>query len=706
MYRPPGNAQQRITLNRQWTNIMTSTMLDGVDIMKTNNTPARSIGGLAVCALLLALLNPVLAFDRTEQREPCADYSATRKPLFGDLHVHTSYSFDSHVSNQRNDPNAAYTYARGEPIVLADADGNQTVRAQIQRPLDFTSITDHAEFLGPINLCTQDSAKLAYWFPACIAGRSDWFYGRLLAARYWTSVGVVDDSNQKSESFVCSLGDCSAAHKEAWQGIQAAAEKHYDRSRECSFTTFVGYEYTDAPNYANLHRNVIFRNAIVTDTAISTYDTGSKNVPQLWRQLREQCIDGIAGCDVLAIPHNSNLSRGLMFPDPGSEKEAQDRLFFEPLVELVQHKAASECRFDRLVGSGLDTEDELCDFEQVVADNLGMLGTLHGEVQIEEGRAVPLEKFGHRNMVRNVLKDGLGLEQSTGINPFRMGFIGSTDTHSATPGGAEENNYVGHLGQRDSGYRNVQDHFFDNPGGLAVVWAEENSRDSIFEGMRRREAYATSGTRPVVRFFAGEDLPEELCSDPDMVARAYASGVPMGGELQAPKQSPAFLVSAAKDPGTARHPGLDLQRVQIIKGWLDSAGNTHERVYDVAGTPDNRASVDPNTCLPTGSGHKNLCTVWRDPEYNSRESAFYYVRVLENPSCRWSTLQCQAAGVNPFAENCADQAAEQTARLQDEGAVGDVYGRCCLDPQQEPFYQPTIQERAWTSPIWINTSKE
>ncbi|KAA1194627.1 DUF3604 domain-containing protein [Pseudohalioglobus sediminis] len=626
--------------------------------------------------------------------------------MFGDLHVHTSYSFDSYVSSQRNDPAAAYRYAKGEPIMLPDADGEQTLRARIERPLDFTAVTDHAEFLGPINLCTQDSSRLAYWFPACIAGRSNWYIVQLLAAQYWTKVGVVNDAAQKGESFVCTLDDCNAAHKEAWAGIQAAAEAHYDRSETCSFTTFIGYEYTDAPNYANLHRNVIFRNDRVTGTAISTYDTGSKNVPELWRQLRQQCIEGIPGCDVLAIPHNPNLSRGLMFPDPANEQEARERLFFEPLVELVQHKAASECRYDRLAGRGLDTEDELCDFEQVEADNLAMLGTVYGEVRTDEASPVPLAEFGRRNMMRNVLKDGLALQQQTGINPFKLGFIGSTDTHSASPGGAEEHNYTGHLGRRDAGYRNVQDHFFDNPGGLAVVWAEENSRDAIFEGMRRRETYATSGTRPVVRFFAGPELEKSLCDDPQMLDKAYAGGVPMGGELPAGDTSPAFLVSAGKDPGTPRAPGLDLQRIQIIKGWVDADGKPREQVFNVAGSAGNNAGVDPDTCAPVGEGHQNLCTVWRDPQYNSAETAFYYARVLENPSCRWSTLQCQAAGVNPFAENCSEQAEARTQALQDAGAIGDVFGRCCLNPDDEPFYSPTIQERAWTSPIWVSANKE
>ncbi len=654
--------------------------------------------------LLLLTLFPLTgaAFERTEQREPCDHYTDTKMPLFGDLHVHTSYSFDSFVSSQRNDPWAAYRYAKGEAIFLSDENAEQTLRAQIERPLDFTGLTDHSEFLGPINICTQDSGKLGYWFPYCVMTRSEFFIVQLLAADYWAGVGVVGDSNDKSESFACTLSDCNAAHRETWGKIQQAAEDHYDRSSDCSFTTFIGYEYTDAPNFKNLHRNVIFRNEHVTDTAISTYDTGTMNYPELWRRLRQECIESGTGCDVMSIPHNPNLSGGLMFPDPVNQQQADDRLFFEPLVELVQHKAASECRFDRLEGRGVDTEDELCDFEQVVADNLSMLGTVFGEVQTESAAPVPIDEFGRRNMVRNALKDGLALGRETGTNPFQMGFIGSTDTHSATPGGAEEFNYAGHLGRRDAGYRNVQDHFFDNPGGLAVVWAEENSRDAIFEGMRNRETYATSGTRPVVRFFAGEELPADLCEAENMVETAYAQGVPMGGKLDPASEgsAPRFLVSAMKDPGTERNPGIDLQRVQIIKGWLDAEGKTHEKVFDVAGNPNNGAGVNPQTCAPTGSGAKNLCAVWEDPGFDASEDAFYYVRVIENPSCRWSTLQCQAAGVNPFAENCEAQANAATEALQDEGAIGDVYGRCCLDASEQPFYSPVIQERAWTSPIW------
>ena len=642
-------------------------------------------------------------FQRTEQREPCTDYRATGRPLFGDLHVHTSYSFDSYLSSQRHDPWDAYRYAKGEAIVLPDANGEQTVSAKIGRPLDFTAVTDHAEFFGQINICTLDSSKAGYWWPHCMMTRARNIWLQLLAATWWTDLGgQLEDPPKKS--FACTLSDCDEADAETWRRTRQAAEENYDRSAACEFTTFVGYEYTEAFDQNNMHRNVIFRNATVTDSPVSVYDTGYDSFPSLWRQLRERCTDLDNGCDVMAIPHNSNLSGGRMFRDPESSEELENRLFFEPVVELVQHKGASECRYDRLRGMGLDTVDEQCDFEQIAADNLNMLGSVHGKVRTDRANPVALEDFARRNMVRNALKDGLLLKDRLGANPFMMGFIGSTDTHSAAPGSAEEDNYVGHLGRRDSQYNNVQDHFYSNPGGLAVVWAQENSRDSIFEAIRRKETYATSGTRPIVRFFAG-DLDRQLCDSPDLIERAYEQGVPMGGTLTAGANPPRFLVSAHKDAGTPRSQGTDLQRVQIIKGWVDASGATRETVFDVAGTAANGATVDPQNCARVGRGMQQSCTVWEDPGFDPREDAFYYVRVLENPTCRWSTLQCQAAGVNPFASDCAAQAEAATARAQDDGASGDVFGKCCTDPATEAFYSPLVQERAWTSPIWYEPAE-
>lgn len=639
-------------------------------------------------------------FERTEHRDPCARSESNRQPLFGDLHVHTSYSFDSYLSNQRNDPWDAYRYAKGKPIILPNANGEQAVEARIGRPLDFAAVTDHAEFLGQIKICTEDVGKLGYWWPHCVMTRGQNIWVQLLAANWWTRLGGQLESPPE-KSFACTLSDCDTAQLDSWKQIQRAAEEHYDRSSDCSFTTFVAYEYTEAFDQNNMHRNVIFRNTNVSKLPVSVYDTGRDSFPELWRRLRSQCTDLDTGCDVMAIPHNSNLSGGLMFRDPRSTEELENRQFFEPVVELVQHKGASECRYDRLRGLGLDTVDEQCDFEQIPTDNLNMMGTVHGEVRTERANEVKLDIFGRRNMVRNALKDGLVLREKLGTNPFVMGFIGSTDTHNAAPGSTEEDNYLGHLGRRDAQYNSVQDHFYSNGGGLAVVWAEENSRDSIFTAVRRKETYATSGTRPILRFFAGK-MEEDLCTAPDMVSLAYQRGIPMGGTLR-PAESgtaPTFLVSVQKDSGTLRSPGTDLQRVQIIKGWLDTRGQTHEKVFDIAGDAANGAGVDTDNCNRVGRGIKQSCTVWRDPEFKAHENAFYYVRVLENPTCRWSTLQCQAAGVNPFSDQCQTEAANATASAQKSGASGDVYDRCCLDPNQEPFYSRTIQERAWSSPIW------
>ena len=643
----------------------------------------------------------VAAYTTTEQREPCTHYNSLRQPFFGDTHVHTSYSFDSYISQQRNDPWAAYRYAKGERITLPDGNGNEVVTAQIGRPIDFTVITDHAEYFGEMNVCTNSADKTAgYYWPMCMLMRSEQYLFQMVGAGEWADLAVSGVPIKKS--WMCSLPgvDCEQNAGELWQNIQQAAEDHYDRSADCTFTSFVGYEYTDAPEYKNMHRNVVFRNADVVQRPVTTYDTGHNQYTELWRSLKQQCIEGEDNCDVMTIPHNPNLSGGLMFPDPKTREQAQLRAELETLVELTQHKASSECRFDRLLGSGVNTTDEWCTFEQHKADNLAALGVIFG---MEVGSdPTPMDQFPPRNMVRNTLKAGLQLQQDAGFNPFKLGMIGSTDTHSATPGGAEEDNYVGHLGKRDATFRNIQDHFFDNPGGLAVVWAEQNSRDALFSAMRRREAYATSGTRPIVRFFGGWDYPDELCSSPDRVQQGYEFGVPMGSDLDAataaaatPGATPKFVVFAHKDSGKK---GVDLQQLQIIKGWVDADGVAHEKVISVAGDEQNTAWVDEQSCAPTGSGHAQLCQVWSDDEFQSDQPAFYYARVLENPSCRWTSHQCMAAGVNPFSENCADQAVKAAEDVS--GTFGDVYGKCCLRAEEEPFFSPVIQERAWTSPIW------
>ena len=379
---------------------------------------------MSAWVIVLSLLGSLSA---QSSEAPCAVSSDTKLPFFGDLHIHTRYSFDSYLSNQKNDPDGAYEYAKGQVITLPNAYGDQTVSAQIDRPIDFAAVTDHGQFLGEVALCDSHWSQAAWWAPVCLMSRAQNLWIQLYAASLWTVSGGME-GKAPERGMVCALGDCKASALSVWGDIQAAAERHYDRSEDCSFTTFVGYEYTQGQEMANLHRNVIFRNEAVTARPISVFETES-SVPELWRQLRTQCLDSGGQCDVMAIPHNPNLGGGLMFPDPATEQEAIDRLEIEPLVELVQHKGASECRFDRLAGVGIDTEDELCAFEQIPSDNLAMLGSVKGKMWSDRGLPVDVTNFHRRNMMRNVLKDGLALEQASGVNPFKQGFIGSTDTH-------------------------------------------------------------------------------------------------------------------------------------------------------------------------------------------------------------------------------------------------------------------------------------
>jgi hypothetical protein len=396
---------------------------------------------------------------------------------------------------------------------------------------------------------------------------------------------------------------------------------------------------------------------------------------ELWQALDSQCREKGNGCDALVIPHNSNLSAGYMFSGlddlgaPMTEDYAATRARFEPLVEIMQHKGASECYFERGV-----TEDELCAFEQLPKDNIA-------------GYNEPPKP--DTGFVRAVLADGMAIEQRLGINPYQFGVIASTDTHLGAPGAADEDRFLGHGGAgvpaRDEIPPGLPDKLEYNPGGLAVVWAEENSRDALFDALRRRETYGTSGPRIVARFFGGWDYPDDLCQAADRVARAYDKGVPMGGVLgEAPAggAKPAFLVAASRDPGTAGNPGIPLQRIQIVKSWIDDGGGRGEQVFDVAGSADNGAWVDLSSCETGGPGHAELCTVWTDEAFDSSQQAVYYARVVENPSCRWSQRMCAAAGVD-----CDVPA-----------TIGEGYEGCCA-----AAHRPTIQERAWTSPIWYSS---
>ncbi len=603
----------------------------------------------------------------SEQREPCAIRDGVMQPWFGDLHVHTRHSLDASTQGTRTTPDQAYRFAKGEAIGIQpwSENGSPGRSLQLSRPLDFAMVSDHAELIGEVNMCSSPEVE-GYGSWQCLLYRH-FPRGAFYLFNYMATM-------QRSHLGMC--GDdgilCKQAAMDPWREMQAAAERHYDRSSECSFTAFVGYEWTgmEADSGGNLHRNIVFRNADVPALPASFIDT--PGAEKLWRSLQQECNGKEGSCDALVIPHNANLSAGYMYSgladdgQPMTPEYAELRQRFEPLAEIMQHKGSSECYFEAGV-----TRDELCGFEQLPKDNIAGYSN------------EPKEDTG---FLRRVLVDGLLLERLVGVNPYQFGIIASTDTHLGTPGAAEETKFLGHGGAgvpaKDEIPPGLPDKIEYNPGGLAVLWAAENSRDALFDAMRRRETYGTSGPRIVSRFFAGWNYPQDLCAAPDLVAQAYANGVPMGSELpDRTSAAPTFVVIAQQDAGSGGLSGTALQRIQIIKGWVDSDGQRRERVVDVAGDANNGASVDINSCKTRGAGFANLCAVWSDPQFDPAEQAYYYSRVVENPSCRWSQRICNAHAVD-----CSNPA-----------TIGEGLEACCAAD-----HRPSIQERAWSSPVWYS----
>ncbi len=609
----------------------------------------------------------------TEEREPCDDRNPLRNPYFGDLHVHTANSFDAYINGTRPGPADAYRFAAGQPVALPplDEQGQGTQTIALRRPLDFVAVTDHAEYLAEVAECTTPGAE-GFDTSRCETYRQ----GGQTAITSW-GVPLTNLTPQRLRDLCGDDGArCAQQAGTVWQRVIDAAEEAYDRTSACTMTTFIGFEWTGNTVGRNLHRNVIFRNHIVPQQPASYFE--APTAPRLWEALDQTCVQPGQGCDVLAIPHNSNLSNGGIFApvydeELSLEQESQLALLrarMEPLVEIFQHKGNSECNngLDSLLGA----PDELCDEEQLRPAPFDDRGDELGFFGIQASGCVSRYDY-----VRSTLLEGLAETDRLGANPYKLGIIASTDTHNASPGFVDEAAYQGHTGLQEIPAEKQLERqilpfgLVTNPGGLAGVWAVENSRDAIFEALKRRETWGTSGPRIVVRFFAGQNLDEGLCDDPQMISRADVSGVPMGGTLTpAPGRSPRFLLSALRDPDQN---ATGLGRLEIIKGWLTQDGELRQKVFVVAGSADNGAGVNTDTCEPTGtSGADSLCTTWSDPEYDAGQRAFYYARVVENPSCRWSQRLCQSL---PEAQRPAG----------------------C----QDPGIPTTIHEMAWTSPIWL-----
>ena len=602
----------------------------------------------------------------TEDREPCADRTSMRNAYFGDLHVHTSYSFDAYGNGTRTVPEDAYNFARGLPVELApyDEDGNPLGTAQIGQPLDFVAVTDHAEYFGEMAQCL-DPASQGYDKKVCAELRVPG------PESYVPIAPTIVLPTPKRNVDVCGEDGqlCEASISTLWQATQKAAEDAYDRTSQCKFTSFVGYEYSGLPLYRNQHRNIIFRNASVTDKPVSYVE--APKAEMLWEQLQNQCNLAGKNCSAIAIPHNSNLSNGSMFmPIAGETIESQRQVarlrnVTEPLMEIFQHKGNSEC-MNGLSGI-IGEPDELCNFEQVrKIGSYSSYKNIFAEVTDCEGEPGFLGLFnggcvGSNDFYRGANLLGLKEQQRLGVNPIKLGAVASTDTHQSTPGATDEASWKGHIVYETTLYDRLGSSYLPsnlngNPGGLTGAWAVENSRDAIFEAFQRRETFGTSGPRIRPRFFGGQGYEPAMCASGDIASVGYANGVPMGGDLPSDIDAPTFIASALRDPGRG---GAPLQKLQIIKGWIDGEGEARYQVTD----------LKPQGVQDSDDGYASLCAAYTDPSFDPVQPAYYYLRVVQMPTKRWSTIQCEQAGENA-PERCNNNAPK------------------------------IIRELAWTSPIW------
>jgi len=600
---------------------------------------------------------------------PAAGHNYPTHVYWGDTHVHTSYSMDAGAAGARLGPKDAYIFAKGNEVTTSTGQ-----RAKLSRPLDFIAVTDHSDGFGFFpRLLGGDSKMLAYpkgrkWY--------DMIHGGQGATAAWEI--VMGFSQGKIEEGLIPLPG-STEYRSAWDETIKAAE---DANEPGRFTAFIGFEWTSNTGGNNLHRNILFRDnghkASMVEPLTTQKPLGSDNPRDLWKWMAD--YEQKSGGQVLAIAHNGNLSNGRMFPliesftgKPIDREYAQIRAQRERIYEVTQMKGDSEAH------PFLSPTDEFAGYEKWDKGNLDLSELKKNEMlEFEYARAA--------------LRNGLKLEKELGVNPYKFGMVGSTDSHTALAT-ADEDNFWGKTASSEPSPGRAMHPFMKAPGGGAVimgweqaasgyagVWATENTREALFDAMQRKEVYATTGPRMIVRFFGGWDFDAKDAQSRNPANPGYTKGVPMGSDLRdAPAgRSPTFLVAALKDPI-----GANLDRVQVIKGWLDASGATHEKLYDVAVSDNRKIGADgrcktpvgdtvdvPNAAYTNTIGASELITVWKDPEFDAVQRAFYYVRVLEIPTPRWTAYDAKYFGIT--------MPKEVTMKGQ---------------------------ERAYTSPIWYTPAK-
>ena len=598
-----------------------------------------------------------------EKLEPAKIYSPfvnrdyPDQVLFGDTHFHTNLSFDAGLVGTTLDVDAGYRFARGEKVR-----SNSGQPVQLIRPLDFLVITDHAELIG---LAPQIQSSA----PELLADPwGKWVHERFNAGQE----GRMEAFGSILEAGTSGINPMSSndAARSIWIDFVEKADTYNEPGR---FTAMTGFEWSSSPNGNNLHRVVIFRGGAENTSRTVPFDMFDSADPEdLWQYMAgyEEKVGG----QVFAIPHNGNLSNGLMFNDKtlsGTRLDrdyAERRARWEPLIEIAQMKGDGETH------PLLSTEDEFADFETWDAGNI-------------DGSAAKTQNMLPFEYARSALKLGLELGDKLGANPYKFGLSAASDTHTGLSTTREDNYFGKYMHTEPSADRHNDEVIpADDPAlriftsqesaaGLTAVWARENTRGDIFDSMRRKEVYGTTGTRIRVRVFAGWDFAPDDVSTNDFAAKGYGQGVPMGGDLtNAPEGvAPTFIIRALRDPD-----GANLDRVQIIKGWLDDKGDTHERIYDVAVSDGRQIGSDGRARDPVGStvdienatftntiGDAVMGAYWQDPNFDPDQHAFYYVRVLEIPTPRWTT-----------------------------------YDAAFYDIERPSIVPATIQDRAYTSPIW------